>query len=211
MISKRLDSKLDSDVSSRLGQTIDGGPAPDPYANAIYFNGISDLVDFSDTLLPLRRDESWSMAVHVRPQKASTNPIITYHRGTSHRSGIVISSTQVRAGTYGGPWNAVNNYPFTVDEWFHYTLTHNATGEVVTGYVNGAAVPSGSGASLGSLSGSNRSWGYSANGSIYYEGYMLQGNIYDKILTTDEMLYLATFGASGTDPGAPIHTLEEDV
>ena len=178
-------------------------PAVDFFANAVSFNGSSDRVDLpSSPLYNIYRTSDYTVGVWFNTDSAA-GLIFNYHRGSTHRHGMIIAGGQFRSGHYDGSYVGNNAANISTGTWYHGLMTMDGATETGTSYLNGLAIAGGSGSSLGLLSAGNRSWGYSTSGGgQYFDGLLFDGRIYERKLTTDEILWLGTQGASGTDPGA---------
>lgn len=184
-----------------LGGALDyTGQAPRPpvvkASNVCVFDGANDYVDHGVIVL------SGDYTIHLVAKRSSGTSYMLFGGGDSsggsdHLGYLWYTGTgwNVRYdGEIGGGTLSAAN--LTQDVLQHVAITRSGT--TLTLYIDGVAVDS---LTEGTIETMSVRWlGTSYSLSYTFDGTLSDHAIYDKALTADEVTYLYTHGASGTDP-----------
>lgn len=159
------------------------------------FDGVDDHIDFG--VINLSTDVI-SLEVWVNPQQLLAQRPFVASDGGMWWLGVDNTATKARFLIYTGSNKIVDSSaPLVLDEWNHVVGTWSKASGVMSIYVNG--VLSGTATNTDS-----RVFGgavhIARNSTLRSKSTIATVRAYDDVLTADEVTYLYTAGASGTDP-----------
>ena len=129
--------------------------------------------------------------------------LFSHNWGVSDRLAIQANAASVRISAYDGTSYDQSETMDTDGTWHHVVATVNAAANTVIGYYDGVAMTGSSFANTSTSEILNVGCRNSTTTPIeFWDGGIKQIKIYDDVLTVGEALWLATNGASGSDPTA---------
>jgi hypothetical protein len=196
---------LENDVLDASGNGYDGTIAGDPafvegaVGMALEFDG-DDHVDTGYTEdLADWTISAWAMSPAAPSGDSPSGPVhreINYQFNWNHGDDTFRGAAALRVG---GTWYAAKYAPLEADTWYHLTATYDGDslkayrdGELITDNTDLSGDPDTEAATL--------KLGRHATAEQYFTGTVDEAMIYNRVLSTGEVRYLAGFRAM-TDPG----------
>jgi hypothetical protein len=191
----------DSSGAGNHGVLVDGRYAQDAYRGTVLvFDGIDDVVEVPHAAgIGFNDATNLTVTLWAKPTKLprlTWTGVITKNRdvGANSAYGIWISNSNqwhFRFGNTSGNAN-VPPEPDATEEWHFVVMTHDADATTLRGYLDGRMIYENTASNPAPLTAQSPLWIGGAQGvTEYYPGQLDEVRIYNRVLSDDEMNFVA--------------------